>query len=257
MRAPRGARDTRGQHFLRSSAIAQELVEQAGIGPDDLVVEIGAGTGRLTAPLGEHARRVWAIESDHALAARLDHRFAGHPTVWILRGDARTVPLPRDEYRVFGNLPFGITTDVFRRVLDDHALTHLDVIVQYEVARKRAATWPATLLSATWAPWWRSCLVRRLPAAAFDPPPSVDAGVLSVRRRDPPLLPSSDRRAFERLVRAGFRGSPRPVRAALHSALGAAEWRRFARDRGIPADAAARDLDLFDWIALYRSVRRR
>jgi 23S rRNA (adenine-N6)-dimethyltransferase len=255
--APRRAHAGRGQHFLRSRTVAQELVEQAGIGQSDLVVEIGAGTGRLTTPLAERARSVWAIESDPDLAARLGRRFAHHTNVLVLHADARTVALPRSDYRAFGNLPFGVTTDLLRRLLDDPALTHLDAIVQYEVARKRAAVWPSTQLSTTWAPWWRSCLVRRLPAAAFAPPPSVDAGVLSVRRQDPPLLPHADRRAFARLVRSGFRGSPRPVRLALRGILGRGEWRRFASDRGLLPDASARELDSYDWIALYRIVRRR
>jgi 23S rRNA (adenine-N6)-dimethyltransferase len=64
-----------------------------------------------------------------------------------------------------------------------------DLIVQWEVARKRALMPPTTLLSTTWAPWWCFEIGERIPAAAFRPVPSVDAALLRVTRRDPPILP--------------------------------------------------------------------
>jgi 23S rRNA (adenine-N6)-dimethyltransferase len=60
---------------------------------------------------------------------------------------------------------------------------------------------PSTLLSTTWAPWWSFDIVRRIPAASFRPVPSVDAAVLCVTRRDPPLLPTRMARPFASFVR--------------------------------------------------------
>jgi 23S rRNA (adenine-N6)-dimethyltransferase len=99
--------------------------------------------------------------------------------------------MPRRPHRVIGSLPFGATTAILHHLLDDpdSCLVRADLIVQWEVARKRAVMPPSTLLSATWAPWWSFEIVRRLPAAAFRPIPSVDAAVLCATRRDPPLLP--------------------------------------------------------------------
>jgi 23S rRNA (adenine-N6)-dimethyltransferase len=62
-------------------------------------------------------------------------------------------------------------------------------VVQWEVARKRAATPPSTALSTAWAPWWTFELGRRIPARAFRPVPRVDAAMLHVARRHPPILP--------------------------------------------------------------------
>jgi 23S rRNA (adenine-N6)-dimethyltransferase len=61
-----------------------------------------------------------------------------------------------------------------------------DIVVQWEVARKRTAHPPSTLLSTIWAPWWEIGLRHRIPAADF---PRVDAGYLAISRRDPPILP--------------------------------------------------------------------
>ena len=70
----------RGQHFLRSSKLAAELVRAAAIQRDDLVVDLGAGTGALTAALTRAGARVIAVEVDAALAAGLRRRGPGRMT---------------------------------------------------------------------------------------------------------------------------------------------------------------------------------
>jgi 23S rRNA (adenine-N6)-dimethyltransferase len=111
--------------------------------------------------------------------------------------------MPRSPFRVMGSLPFGATTALLRHLLDDpnRGLRRADLIVQWEVARKRAATPPTTMLSTTWAPWWSFALGRRIPADSFRPVPSVDGAVLRVVRREPALLPDRMADAYASFVR--------------------------------------------------------
>ena len=104
---------------------------------------------------------------------------------------------------MIGSLPFGTTTAILRHLFDDPGspLVRADLIVQWEVARKRATMPPSTLLSAAWAPWWRFEIGRRIPASAFRPVPSVDAAVLRVTRRTPPILPPRMAGAYTTFVR--------------------------------------------------------
>lgn len=228
------------------------------MGAHDLVVEIGAGTGRLTAPLADRARRVIAVELDPGCVEHLRSAFAGRANVEIIHANALAVPLPPTPYRVFGNLPFSFGTRILRRLLDEpaSALEGLDALVQVDMARKRAAVWPNTLVSLGWQPWWELSFVRRIPRRAFDPVPGVDAGVLRVRRLAEPLLPAASRPAFVRFLGSGFARSDRPVGSTLRSAVPAAAWRRLAQDRGLPADARAAELDVFDWVSLFAARRR-
>ena len=110
-----------------------------------------------------------------------------------MEADFRSVALPTRPFRVVGSLPFGATTSVLRRLLDDPRvpLKRADLIVQWEVARKRAAVPPSTLRSTVWAPWWKFRLGRRIPAKEFRPTPRVDGGILIVTRRKDPLLPTA------------------------------------------------------------------
>lgn len=203
-----GPRRVYSQNFLASRALAARLVAEVNVGPSDFVVEIGAGSGMLTAELARRAARVRAVEVDPRWADRLRVRMQTHPNVQVVKGDALLVPLPAEPFRVIANIPFGATTDLLHRLLDDPStpLTRADLLLQWEVARKRAGR-PRTALSAQWSPWWRFRLAHRVPRTAFRPQPAVDAGLLTIERRGTPLLPPETHKSFADFVHAVFAGT--------------------------------------------------
>jgi 23S rRNA (adenine-N6)-dimethyltransferase len=245
---PAAAR-ARSQHFLRSSRLAAELVHDAEISRAETVLEIGAGTGRLTVELARRAGRVVAVEIDPKLAAALRRRFEATNVV-VVRGAALEQPLPAEPFRVFANLPFHETNATLRYLLDDpsSALTRADLILQWDAARKRATAWPSTMRGAYWGAWYTLALVRRLPAGCFAPRPSVDAGLLSIRRRAVPLVPAAEAARYGRLLRAAF------ARPRLRDVVPQRELKRLADVYGFPRGAAARELDAHQWAAVFRSV---
>jgi 23S rRNA (adenine-N6)-dimethyltransferase len=204
-RTPRDERRRRlGQNFLRPE-LADTLVADAAFLAGDLVVEIGAGRGACTFALARRGVQVIALERDPHWAELLRRavRRQHLDGVRVVCCDALRYRMPRRPFRVMGSLPFGATTALLRHLLDDagSGLRRADLILQWEVARKRAATPPTTLLSTSWAPWWSFDLGRRVAAASFRPVPSVDAGVLRIVRRDPPLLPDHMAAAYASFVR--------------------------------------------------------
>jgi 23S rRNA (adenine-N6)-dimethyltransferase len=244
-----------GQHFLRSGRLAGEIVAAADVRPDELVVEVGAGFGRLTAPLLRAGARVVAVEIDPVLAASLRRRHTD-ARLTVVAADFLHTPAVTEPHRVLGNIPFAITTPILHRLLDQPPtpLRRAELIVQDGFARKRAASRPTTLLALGWLPWWRLVIERHLPAACFDPPPAVDAAVLSIAPRRPELLASSDAPAYRAFLREGFTRDARPVRRAL--AIPPRTWKRFARDRGLATTARPHELDAWDWAELYRIAGR-
>ena len=244
-----------GQHFLKSRRFAAELVAESGIAKPDLVLEIGAGRGKITEELSSRARKVIAVESDPALAILLIERFRGSE-VLVTWGDALSFPTPAERFRAFGNIPFAITSALLRRLLDDPAtsLERADLIVQLGAAIKRTRPRHSNLLNLSWGPWWKFSMKRRIPAKAFDPMPSVDAAMLTVVKRDIPLLSPDQRNRYLDFLQRGFGGN-REIRIALSGSVSGRSFRRLSNQLAFKVDARGTDLDLKQWLALYAEVR--
>jgi 23S rRNA (adenine-N6)-dimethyltransferase len=215
------------QNFLADQAVAERIVRAANVSSGELVVEIGAGDGMLTRALARTGARVHAVEIDAAWAARLQHAMRPFPNVRVIQEDARRTVFPETPFRVVANLPFGVTTDLLHRLLDDPLcrLERADLLVQWEVARKRAGR-PRTRVSASWSPWWRFRLGARIPRGAFRPRPAVgpwwsNAGDhrWSPRPSTPTSQPSSTRSSP-----AGSHPSSMHARGRLSTRL--TGWRR-------------------------------
>jgi 23S rRNA (adenine-N6)-dimethyltransferase len=243
-RAARRPGGARSQHFLRSQALAAELVRDSGVGPHDLVLDLGAGSGRLTAELARCARHVVAVELDPAWADRLRGRWE---RVSVVAADAAAVRLPHEAFRVVASLPFDATTAILRHLLDDPRvpLVRADLIVEWGVALKRSLPWPSTVNDVLWGAFYTCSLARRLPRSVFEPPPSVDTGVLVFERRGRSLVPESSWRTYRAFVAGGFRRGVRSVAPA--GAL---------RRLGV-AGVAPRDLDAHQWAALFAAAASR
>ncbi len=148
------------------------MVAAAGVRPGELVLDIGAGEGALTAHLVRAGARVVAVELHPGRAAVLRERF---PCVTVLQADAAAIRLPARPFRVVANPPYGISSSLLSALLAPGSrLAAADLVLQRAVARKYASG-TARRYSLT--------VGLTLPRRAFLPPPHVDSAVLVVRRR--------------------------------------------------------------------------
>ena len=160
---------------------AAKVVAEAGIRPGELVLDIGAGRGALTAPLLAAGARVIAVERHPGRAAYLRERFAGRNAV-VVEGDALTLRLPRRSFRVVANPPYSVSTPLLRLLLAAGSrLTAADLVLQRAAARRFCEGGPrgAGRLDRR----WELRLGPPVPRRAFTPPPRVDSVVLIARRQ--------------------------------------------------------------------------
>ncbi|HET7018416.1 MAG TPA: rRNA adenine N-6-methyltransferase family protein [Streptosporangiaceae bacterium] len=176
----------RGEHFLTDRQVIHQLIRASGVGPGDLVFDLGAGFGALTGPLGATGAKVIAVELDPGLAGRLRRRFAAEADsqVSVVEADLRCIPLPRRPFYVVANPPFALTTWLCRRLLGDPAvrLAGAELLLEWGAAKGLAQG----ELGARWAARYEITLVRRVPAASFSPPPAAAAAHVSIRPRVAP-----------------------------------------------------------------------
>ena len=169
-----------GWHRLAPSW-AERLVADAGVSSGELVLDIGAGTGALTAALAERGARVIAFELHPQRLAALRTRFAGDHGVTVVKADVADLRLPRRPFRVVANPPFAQTSAVLGRLLAPGSrLERADLVVQQQAAQRWAAGRAPG--AGRWARVWDARAGRRLPRNAFDPPPRCDCAVLRLTR---------------------------------------------------------------------------
>jgi 23S rRNA (adenine-N6)-dimethyltransferase len=169
-----------GWHQL-DSRWARRVVEDAGIARGDLVLDVGAGTGALTAALVAAGARVIAIELHPKRFVQLTERFDPRD-VTVVRADAADLRLPRRPFKVVANPPFAITTSLIKRLLSNGSrLIRADLIVPSYAARRWIT--PTAPGSNRWGAYYSIHLGRPPPRAAFRPPPPNGVALLVIERR--------------------------------------------------------------------------
>lgn len=176
-----------GQNFVIDPNTIRKVVDIAGIGPDDDVLEIGAGAGSLTIGLAGRARRVVAWEFDSALIPVLSEVLEGLANVEIVAGDALRMDFADLAVtKLVGNLPYNIAATLVIKALGEASqISHLTVMTQLEVGRRLAARagdeeygMPSVMVAA----FGTARVAARISRKAFFPQPNVDSVVVTVER---------------------------------------------------------------------------
>lgn len=251
MPTPHDGRHEHGQNHLRDQRIIRCVIDlvRATEGP---ILEIGPGRGAITRDLQRLGRPLTAVEIDgrrvRELRAQLD------PDVQVVHEDALRHRLPDAPHVVVGNLPFHLTTAILRRLLHAPGWTEAVLIVQWEVARRRAAVGGASMMTAQWWPWVDFRVRQRIPATAFDPVPGADAGLLTLERRATPLVERTRQSAYRNFVHRVFTGRGRGIEALLGGVVGSARRpavRRWLTCEGVHPQALPKDLTAVQWAGLF------
>ena len=229
----------------------------AGVGVDDVVVEVGPGLGSLTLGLLPAVRRVVAVEIDPRLAGRLPQtvrELGVEGDLEVVTMDALELEeLPGPPPTAFvANLPYNVAVPVLLRLLE--RLPSLErglVMVQKEVADRLAAppgskTYGVPSVKAAW--YARVSTAGTVGPHVFWPAPNVDSGLVAFERREPP---PGDRLQTFAVVDAAFAQRRKTLRAALAGWAGsapAAEER--LRAAGIDPSARGEVLSVDDFARL-------
>ena len=253
-----------GQNFLHDPNALEKIVRAADLAPQDVVLEIGPGTGALTEWLAGIARRVIAVELDDRLIPLLQHRFGDRDNVRLVHADILDLDLglhirPDEPYCVIANLPYYITSAILRFLLErPHRPNRLVVMVQNEVAdRLVAQPGDLSLLGVSVQFYGKPRIVTRLSPAVFWPRPDVTSALVRIDTYgDRPAVPVPDEATFFRVVRAGFSQKRKQIRNALASglSLGREETDRLLAAAGLDPQRRAETLSLEEWAALTSTV---
>ena len=229
-----GVRPTKtwGQNFVIDGNTDERIVRVAGIGPEDVVVEVGPGLGSLTLAQLPAARHVTVVEVDPVLAGALPETVrtvapAMAKRLSVVHADAlRVTELPGEApTALVANLPDNISVPVVLSFLERFpTIERILVMVQLEVAERLAAppgskTYGVPSVKAAW--WADVALAGNVSRSVFWPVPNVDSGLVSLVRREPPVTAATRAEVFA-CVDAAFAQRRKTLRAALATWAGSA-----------------------------------
>lgn len=206
-----------GQNFLIDTHVLERIIDEAGITPDDFVLEIGPGIGTMTQYLACAAREVVAVEIDKVLIPILEgDTLKAFDNVTVINEDILKVDINKlveeknggRPIKVVANLPYYITTPIIMGLFESHVpIESITIMVQKEVA-DRMQTGPGNkdygALSLAVQYYADPYIVANVPPNCFMPRPKVGSAVIRLERYENPPVTVEDEKLMFRLIRASF-----------------------------------------------------
>ena len=206
-----------GQNFLIDTHVLERIIDEAGITPDDFVLEIGPGIGTMTQYLAYTAREVVAVEIDKVLIPILEgDTLKAFDNVTVINEDILKVDINKlveeknggRPIKVVANLPYYITTPIIMGLFESHVpIESITIMVQKEVA-DRMKTGPGSkeygALSLAVQYYANPEIVANVPPNCFMPRPNVGSAVIRLTRHETPVVDVKDEKLMFRIIRASF-----------------------------------------------------
>lgn len=266
-RRSRRRRPPLGQHFLADARLRDQIVGLLDPSPADTWVEIGAGHGEMTLELAKASGRITAIETDAELAKDLQARLAAFPHAQVVQDDILQVDLGslvagQGKVRVYGNLPYYITSPILQRLLQAiGGIRDIHVVVQQEVA-ERLASPPGGraygYLSVLAQFHCAAEVLLPIPPGAFHPPPRVHSALVE-------LVPAPQQRklgvaepdSFLRFLALCFRHKRKTLLNNLRSVYPTSTVEAALEEAGCDRRVRAEQLSLEAFARVYHSLPAR
>lgn len=270
-----------GQNFLIDLNLLRLLCETADLGPEDVVLEVGTGTGSLTGMMAPRAGHVVSVEVDGQLYQLASEALYRSENVTLLRTDAlrnknhfnpealeavaaQLDAAPGRRFKLAANLPYNVATPVVSNALAlDRPPVTMTITIQKELAERMTAS-PGTKDYGALSVWMQSqCrveIVRVMPPQAFWPRPKVESAIVHVELDPESRAAIADLAYFHDFVRSIFWHRRKFLRSVAQSAfkgrLEKPEVDEVLVGEGLGPDARAEQLDVGQMLSLCEAFRR-
>jgi 16S rRNA (adenine1518-N6/adenine1519-N6)-dimethyltransferase len=253
------ARKRFGQNFLVDDSVIASIVDAINPQPGEHLVEIGPGHAALTRPVLERAGKLTAIELDRDLCEMLRHDpFLKGLT--LIEGDALKVDYEQLEgsgdLRIFGNLPYNITSPVIFHLLAQKGIRDMHFMLQKEVVERLCAApgsrdYGRLTVMATYSAKTYPMLV--VPNTAFMPRPKVTSAVVRLVPRDLTEEERSLRTQLNSVATCAFSARRKTLRNALSPLFAESELEALGVDPALRPE----DLPVSSYAALAAALKRK
>lgn len=237
---------TYSQHFLRGPKLVAELIGHSNIRKNDIVYDLGAGSGVIASVLANKCKKVIAVENEPEALKKLRTNLGNILNVDIKDQDILTMQIPEGRYKIFSNIPFSESAAIVRKFTEsDNPPIAMYLISQKQFARKLVPSDQhfTAQLGAQIGPMFTAKIRKPLRKTDFTPPPNVDTVLLEIKQREEPILPNETMPNYRAYVERCF-----------------AEQKFFAKQprekAGISSEKIPSQLTIEQWVSLFKLVAR-
>ncbi len=247
-----------GQNFLSDEILLEQIVDEAGVTSEDIVVEIGAGKGALTEFLSKKAKKVFSFEIDRELQDYLSKKFENTNVEFVFDdvmkvSDEEIEKMVGGRFKLVANLPYYVTSPIITRFLQNENLDSLTVMVQEEVADRIIAKPKSKdygVLTIICGLFGESEKVIRVGREKFYPVPNVDSAVVKITKTEKSLACSELLKVVE-LAKKAFAMRRKKLSSNLeNSKISKQDIENLLKKKGFSESARAEELAIEDFIWL-------
>jgi len=170
------------QNFFKNKNQLSEIINKANISKDDIVLDIGAGSGNITEELTKYTYKVIAYELDSKYFNVLKQKY---PNITVINQDFLESKLPNKPFKVFSNIPFSLTSDIVNKLTDiGSKMNEGYLFVQKESAYRYMGIPLNTQISAILSYRYLLSIIDEFNREDFRPVPNVDIVLLRIKKRE-------------------------------------------------------------------------
>lgn len=262
-----------GQNFLMDKIALKKIIEAADLSKNDIVLEIGPGTGILTKELAQKVKKLIAVEKDPKMIEILREKFREDKNVEIIQGDILCIINPKlqapnykqipntklklpKKYKVVANIPYYLTSNLIRKFLEiENSPKKMVLTIQKEVAERICAEPPKMSLLAVSVQFYaKPEIVGYVSKKSFWPVPKVYSAIIKIEPRIEADKKQTYTDKFFKIVKAGF---SQPRKQLLNNLkllkLNKEEITNWLLKNRIDYSQRAETLTMQDWINLYNT----
>ena len=256
-----------GQNFLESASVLEKIIVASNINQNDLILEIGPGTGNLTEKLLSLSESVLAVEIDKRCVEILKKKFEKKKNFSLINEDILKFDFCRylkenftshSSYKVVANIPYYITAPILRALLEAPKSPEKIILMTQKEVAQRIIEGPGalSLLALSVQYYAQAKKLFDVPKEAFFPVPKVDSAVLEIIPLPKNEINEKERSDFFRIIRIGFSAKRKTLSNNLSNGLhlNKTAVENALREIGLNEKARAQELAIKDWIDLSKRL---
>lgn len=254
------AKKSLGQHFLRSEKALRMIIEAGNVSPNDIVIEIGPGTGVLTGKLLASNCQLIAVEKDDNLYGLLKDKFQKEISSGqlklahddILNFEPKSYNLEARTYKLIANIPYNITGVILKKFLETDCQPYkIVLLVQKEVAKRIVAQdGKESILSISVKVYGTPIYIETVKAGSFVPTPKVDSAIIVIENISKDFFTDFTEKEFFNIVRAGFKSKRKKLSSNLSTIFAKDKVREMFQKLNLDDNLRAEDVEIKIWEAL-------